>query len=216
MREISLVLFLIEIFCLVVFSRMLRVLAQIKFAAMRHAFQFAKARRGEWKLVFNVAGARANFGVVGQLVAVMLAQLQVVAGQANGLPPCEALVTPPRIPLRGLVGLNEELQFHLFKLSAAECEIARRDFIAERFSNLRNAKRHANARAVDDVVKVGENALRGFWSQIRGVGRIFNRAHIGLEHQVELARFGQSSRFLGFGTNATRALVGVERGESAN
>ena len=216
MREISLVLFLVEIFRLVVFAGMLRVLAQIVFAAMRHAFKLAKARRGERKLVLNVAGARANFGVVGQLVAVMLAQLQVAAGQANGLPPCKALVAPPGVPLRGLVWLNEELQFHLLKLATAECEIARGDFIAKRFSNLRNSKRHANARAVDHIVKVGENALRSFWAQVRGVGRIFNRAHIGLEHQVELARLGQSSRFLGFRANATRALVGAERGESAN
>ena len=96
----------------------------------------------------------------------MFAQLEIFACQSNRLPPREALFAPPRVPLVGLRWMNEELDFHLFKFTAAEGEIARSDFVAKGLADLCDAEWNSNARAVDHVFEVGEDALRGFWSQI--------------------------------------------------
>ena len=45
----------------------------------------------------------------------------------------------------GFIGLDEKLQFHLLELAGAEGEIARRDFVAERLSDLADAERDSLA-----------------------------------------------------------------------
>ena len=101
-------------------------------------------------------------------------------------------------------GLDEELQFHLLELAAAEREIARIDLVAERLADLRDAERHLLARHAEDVVELRENDLRGFGAEIGDAGAVLDRADERLEHQIELARLGELVR-AAFGTFRVRA-----------
>jgi hypothetical protein len=65
--------------------------------------------------------------------------------------------------------MAEELDFHLLELARAEREVARRDLVAETLADLRDAERHADARAVDDVLEVDEDALRRFRPEEGGI-----------------------------------------------
>ena len=59
-------------------------------------------------------------------------------------------------PLKICIRLTEELKFHLFELSCAECKVSRRDLIAERFSDLCNTKRQLLPGSTLYILKVYE------------------------------------------------------------
>src|SRR5712691_5542714 len=96
------------------------------------------------------------------------------------------LVDPVVVPLLGLVWWHEELHLHLLELAHAEQEVARCDLVAERLTDLRDAERRLAPRELRHVLEVDEDALRGLRSQIRARRRIFHRADLRLEHEVEL------------------------------
>src|SRR5581483_7445338 len=170
------------------------VAAQIEVAAMGDTFQFAELpRRQERKGIFDVRGAR---GVVTQLFLVMLAQPQLLTGQAEIEIPLVTPIAPVAIPGGRLLGLAEELDLHLLELARAEGEVARRDLVAEALADLRNPERDANARAVGDVLEVDEDPLRRLGPQERRPLLAAQGADVGLEHQVELARLGQRADLL--------------------
>src|SRR5690606_1333324 len=104
--------------------------------AMRDALELAEAWSREREAIFNVARAGAGLGVVGEFVAVVLAQLEVVAGQADRLPPRKPRVAPVGVPLLRAVGRDEKLDFHLLELARTEGEVARRHLVAERLADL--------------------------------------------------------------------------------
>jgi hypothetical protein len=62
----------------------------------------------------------------------VLAKDEVLAGEADGLPPFHAEVAPEGVPGVGLIGMAEELELGLLELARAEGEVARRDLVAER------------------------------------------------------------------------------------
>ena len=88
-------------------------------------------------------------------------------------------------------GLDEELELHLLELARAEQEVARRDLVAEALADLRDAEGGRMRARVHDVDEVDEDALRGLRAQVDDRGRLLDRPHVGLEHQVEAARLGQ-------------------------
>jgi hypothetical protein len=93
--------------------------------------------------------------------------------------------------------MDEELDLHLFELAAAEREIPGCDFVAKGLALLRDAEGDFDARGVDDVPEIDEDALRGFRAEVDFACVILNGAGVALEHEIELARFGQRPGFLG-------------------
>src|SRR5262245_45412584 len=107
---------------------------------MRHALELSISGSGEGEAVFDVGCARAGLGVMGQFILLVLAELQVFAGEADRLPPLIARITPELVPLVRRVGVDEELDLHLLELARAEREIPRRDLVAKRLALLRDAE----------------------------------------------------------------------------
>ncbi len=118
--------------------------------------------------------------------------------------PLVALGAPVLVVLPGIVGMTEILHLHLFEFPGPEHELARGDLVAERLADLRNAERGTHTGGVDHILEVDEHPLGGFRSQeclCRGIG---NGAGLGLEHQVELTRFGERAPL-----STTRTHLGV-------
>ena len=67
------------------------------------------------------------------------------------------------------IRLDEKFQFHLLELARAEGEIARRDFVAERLADLRDAERDFLPRRFQHIFELRENRLRGFGAEISDV-----------------------------------------------
>ena len=126
-------------------------------------------------------------------------------GDADRLVELDALFEPVIGQLEPVLGAAEVLDLHLLELARTEGEVARVDLVAERLADLRDAERHLDALAglVADVFELDEDALRGLGAQVGGRAIIGRRAHLGLEHQVELARFGEVTAVL------LRALRGL-------
>lgn len=80
--------------------------------------------------------------------------------------PVEAGLLPALEVLHVRARLDEELHLHLLELTRAEREVARRNLVAERLADLRDAKRHLLARGLLHVQEVHEDALRRFRAQV--------------------------------------------------
>src|ERR1044072_7331552 len=90
-----------------------------------------------------------------------------------------------------VAGANEVLHLHLLELARAEDEVAGRDLVAERLSNLRDAEGNLPAHGRLHVEEVDEDALRRLGAEIgerRGVVLVRDRADGRAEHEVERAR----------------------------
>ncbi len=183
--------FLVEVFEFVAEAGVLGVGFEVEVGAVGDAFEFAEAGVGEGEFVFDVGGAGAGFGVVGEFVLVMFAELEVGGGEADGLPPGEAGVAPEFVPFVGGVGADEEFDFHLLELAGAEGEVARGDFVAEGFADLGDAEGDFDAGSVHHVAEVGEDALGGFRAEVDFGGVVLDGAGVAFEHQVKLAGFGE-------------------------
>ena len=79
----------------------------------------------------------------------------------------------------------------MFKLSGPESEITRRNLVAERFSDLADAKRNLFARSSLHIFKIDKNALRCFRSEIQGIFAVLGYALKRSKHQVKLADIGK-------------------------
>ena len=90
--------------------------------------------------------------------------------------------------LDDFVRLDEKFQFHLLELARAEGEIARRDFVAERLADLRDAERDVLPRRFQNIFELRENRLRGFRAEISDVVFALNRPDVSFEHQIERTR----------------------------
>src|SRR5262249_27002957 len=106
------------------------------------------------------------------------------------------------------LGPHEEFHLHLLKLAGAKNEIARSDFVAKRFAGLSDTEWQLDPLGIEHVGKVTENALRRLWPQIDCAGCIFDRSDESLEHQIELAGFGQLAT--AFRTPRPLDVVGAE------
>ena len=130
-------------------------------------------------------------GVVGQLVGPVLAEAQPLGRYAVALVPGP----PPRHPVlehrRRRLRLDEVLHLHLLELAHPEDEVARADLVAERLADLGDAERQLLAARLADVAEVHVDALGRLRAQVDLDALLLDRAHVGLEHQVEAARGGE-------------------------
>ena len=98
----------------------------------------------------------------------------------------------------------------MFKFTRAENEVARRDLVAEGFTDLGDAERYLAAGRPQNVEEINIDALCGLRSQIYDCGIILYRAHERLEHQVKLPGISQLSSTVGAG--GVFKLIGAETG----
>ena len=99
---------------------------------------------------------------------------------------------------------DEVLDLHLLELAHAEDEVARRDLVAERLADLRDAERQLAIGRVEHVLEVDEDALRRLGPQVGERLRIGDRADLRLEHHVERPRLGQVAVEPQFGAHVVR------------
>ena len=104
--------------------------------------------------------------------------------------PAEAELLPVVEPFHLCAGAYEELHLHLFELTHAEYELTGHDLIAERLADLSDTERNAHTAGFLHVEVVDENALCGFGTEINSHRSVSGRAHLGLEHEVELTHLG--------------------------
>ena len=138
----------------------LGVRGEVEVAAVRDPLELRPADREE---VLDVARAAR---VVRQLVGIVRAHAQAALADAEPEVPAQPLVDPVAVPLLRLGGRDEELHLHLLELERAEDEVARRDLVAERLADLRDAERRLATRELRDVLEVDEDALRGLRPQV--------------------------------------------------
>lgn len=200
---------------------------QIEVATRGDAFQLLGAE-GEF-----AQDVHAGAGVVGEVGGRLPVVFEHVA-KADALVELRALIDPVTVPqlpapirlrfaqigtfmpLRdfaaddfdGFVGLDEELEFHLLELAAAEGEILRRDLVAEGLADLADAKRHLHAAGVEDVFELRKDGLRGFRAQVGHVVLGRGGAEVGLEHEIEGACLAEHAA--GFRMEIHAAIHGVD------
>src|SRR5262245_10333263 len=121
-----------------------------------------------------------------EFVLAVLAQAELVAGEAEVGVPREPAVAPVLVPLTRRLRMAEELDLHLLELARAEGELLRRDLVAEALAHLRDAKWDLHARRIHDILEVDEDPLRRFGTEKSRALLAAERPNIGLEHQVEL------------------------------
>ena len=91
--------------------------------------------------------------------------------------------------LDNFIRLDEKFQLHLLKLARAKSEVARRDLVAKRLADLRDAERHFLPRRFQNIFELRENRLRGFGAKISDVVFALNWSDKCFEHQIERTRF---------------------------
>ncbi len=163
-----------------VFATMVLMTSQVIVCAVGNPPQFAPA---EWEQILNIGRC---LGVEGEFFFLMVAQTQVLFGQAERMQPVFAEVFPVLEPFEIRVRLAEEFTFHLLKFTGAEREVAGGNFVAEALANLAYAERQLFACGALNVGKVHKDTLRGFRTQINGVLCVLCDALKGFEHQVKL------------------------------
>src|SRR6185437_2717484 len=80
---------------------------------------------------------------------------------------------------------NKIFDFHLFELAHAKYKVARRDLVAKRFADLRDAEREFWMEGIKNIFKVRKNPLSRLGAQIGDSRLILARAYLRLEHHVE-------------------------------
>ena len=126
-------------------------------------------------------------GVVGQFVVVVVAVFLIA--HAEGLVPFKTPFFPLREPFEFLAGTYEELHFHLLEFAHTEDKLACYDFVAECFADPGDTEGYAHAAGLLYIEVVYENTLCGFRTEVYGHSAVGGRAHLCLEHEVELAYF---------------------------
>jgi hypothetical protein len=101
------------------------------------------------------------------------------------------VLDPVLVPLLVRARLDEELHLHLLELAGAEDEVARRDLVAERLALLADAERDLLPAGGEHVLVVDEDALGGLRAQEREAALVLDRADVGAQHAVEVARLGE-------------------------
>ena len=160
----------------------LAVTAEVEVGAAVDTFQLLES---EGKLELDVGG---SVGVVGQLLVVVVAVL--LGGDAHGEMPFEAFLLPVAEPLHLGAGTDEELHLHLLEFAHTEDELAGDNLVAEGFAYLGDAEGNLHAAGLLDVEEVDKDALCRLGTEIEGVAVVDDGAHLGGEHEVELAHVG--------------------------
>ena len=103
----------------------------------------------------------------------------------------EPLFLPIFEQLHPLLRPAKIFELHLFELARSKSEIARINFVAECFSDLRNPERQFLPRHIEDIFELNEDRLRRFRTEISDARFVFSRADVSFEHQIERARLSQ-------------------------
>ena len=170
-----------------VFAGVLGVRAQIVIGTVGDAFELAPVGTLEAELVFDVHGA---LGVVGELLLRVLVVAQVLRLDAEVDVPAGAGVDPVLVPFLIGAGRDEELHLHLLELTGAEDEVARGDLVTEGLTHVGDAERRLGTGGGHHVLEVHEDALRSLRTQVVQAVLVLDRAEVGAQHHVEVARFG--------------------------
>src|SRR5439155_16716855 len=166
-----------------VLARGLRMRPEVEVAAVVDALQLLPAER---EAVLDVDRL---LGVMGELVLGMLPEPETRRRDAVSLVPGAPLGQPLlEGGRRGLPGPDEVLHLHLLELAHPEDEVARADLVPEALADLGDAERQLLARRLLDVLEVDVGALRRLGPKVDDRGVVLDRAHAGLEHEVEPAR----------------------------
>ena len=179
-RCIALVCLGVKVFNLL--TAVLGMLRQVKVGAAVNAFHLLKPK-GHVKL--DVTG---RIGIVGQLL--MVVEPVVLRTESQCLVPLHAGLLPTGEPVQFGSRLHEILHLHLLKLTHTENELTGHDFIAESLAYLCYAERQLHAACLLHIKIVHKDALSRLGTQVYLAGALSRRAHLGGEHQVELAHLG--------------------------
>ena len=128
-------------------------LGKIIICTIRDAPQLAPPER-EQKL--NI---RSPFAVEAKLLRRMIAQPHLIFLNSKVQKPVTAEAPPILEPFQIRARFAEKLQFHLLKFTGTECKVARRNFVAERLSDLSDAEGNLFAGGSLYIFKIDENAL---------------------------------------------------------
>ena len=189
-------------------------LRQVEIGAVGDAFEFRGfAHKRKRVLDVGRTGAFGTLRVMRQFVFIVRTQRQLFGIDTQIEIPLIARLNPFLMKARRVGRMAKILDFHLLELARAESEVARRDFVAKRLADLRDAERQLFARRGLHVVEVDENALRGFGTQIRDVGVVvfIDWPDVRFEHQVEHSRLGECAFTAANRTNVeTFQMVGAQ------
>src|SRR5277367_3344724 len=119
---------------------------------------------------------------------------KVLRGDSHREQPLMAPIYPVTMPFLPVILIVEEiLHLHLLELTTAKSEIARGDFITEGLAHLGNAERYLDAAGIENGLEINEYPLGGLGPQVSDGGGVLQRAHVRLEHHVEIARRGETA-----------------------
>ncbi len=139
----------------------------------------------EWHLELDVGG---SVGIVSELLVVMVAILLIA--ETESLVPAKTELLPVVEPFHLCAGAHEELHLHLFELTHAEDELTGHNLVAERLADLGDTKGDAHTAGLLHVEVVDKDTLSCFRTEINSHRSVSGRAHLGLEHEVELTHLG--------------------------
>ena len=163
-------------------------LAQIPITAVMDTGQFFKTKTRIIK--FNIPRF---FCVVRKFVFGMFAKAKIVFFYSIIQIPSHSYFFPFLKSFFSVFRIDKILLFHLFKLPRSESEIARRDFISKRFSDLRDAKRQFFSGRLHYVQKIQIDSLTSFRTQINFTSFPFYHAHLSLKHQIKFSDISKLS-----------------------
>ncbi len=93
--------------------------------------------------------------------------------------PVQSLSFPEFKPFKFGAGADEELHFHLFKLSHTKDKLPGNNLIAECFPNLSNTERYFHTAGFHDIQEVNKDSLCRFGAQENGICIFADRSHLG-------------------------------------
>ena len=156
------------------------VAAQIKICAVGDALNFLESQRRI--VVHQIIGA---LGIVREVRFWHVQNLNLMARNTYTIPPFQPRLEPLFMPYLVLARFDKKLDFHLLKFTHPKNEIARRNLVAKRFTNLGDTKRKPSRGAIHHILKVHKNALSGFRAQVGVTFVVGHRTHRGPEHHVK-------------------------------
>src|SRR3989442_11340300 len=138
--------------------------------------------------------------VVGELLRGVPVKPQALGPDPEPDDPFHPLLAPELEPFLVRARLHKELHLHLLEFAGPEYEVARRDLVSKCLADLGDPEWDLLARRLEHVHVIDVDALRRLRTEIHYRGRLFDRPHEGLEHEIEHPGRGQSPLAAAHGT----------------
>lgn len=170
------------------FSGVLLVFGEVVVGPIGYSLEFLTT---EGEIELNIVGF---LGVVCALSVRHVKDVQFLPGQADVLIKGESLFKPFICQSQPVSRPAEVFDLHLLEFTGSKSEIPGVDFISECLSDLGDTKGYFHPGRIENVLELGKDGLRGFWSQVgNGTGVILagGGSHLGFEHEVEFPRLSQ-------------------------